>query len=423
MYLLLKFLAILVAGSYGFQNPPVNIVSHVNEDWFLFGDSRSDCNHINTINPRNYSYMDLNPALCNSGKISSKAGNSLFRSFHFTDFYNYTGEGQQIIFYEGVNFTPNHGFKCTASGDNAVWMQNKARFYDILYRSMAVYRSLTFKTVAYNYSGTAVATNLCKQSSLTMNNPTIIARESGLTDYYYTSTANFSLQGCDEYIVPLCYFNGKFLSSSKYYDDSVYYFNIDTGEVFGFNSTRPTEYGIDFNCFYYRVPSGLYQAISYELMLTVPSKIICLSKPKDFTPVQVVDSRWNSARRSDNMTAIACQLPYCYFRNSTSDYKGVYDINHGDAGFTSILSGLLYNSPCFSWQGVYRFDNVSTVWPLYPFGKCPTAANLANVDGPICVYDPLPIILLGVLLGLAVIIIIALLFYFMVDNGTRLHEA
>ncbi|AAF19392.1 hemaglutinin esterase protein [Murine hepatitis virus strain 2] len=77
---------------FGF-NEPLNTVSHSNDDWFLFGDSRSDCNHISSLSQQNYKYMDINPELCKSGKISSKAGNSLFRSFHFTDFYNYSGEG------------------------------------------------------------------------------------------------------------------------------------------------------------------------------------------------------------------------------------------------------------------------------------------------------------------------------------------
>nr|QST87638.1 hemagglutinin-esterase [Bovine coronavirus] len=424
MFLLPRFVLVsCIIGSLGFDNPPTNVVSHLNGDWFLFGDSRSDCNHVVTTNPRNYSYMDLNPALCGSGKISSKAGNSIFRSFHFTDFYNYTGEGQQIIFYEGVNFTPYHAFKCITSGSNDIWMQNKGLFYTQVYKNMAVYRSLTFVNVPYVYNGSAQATALCKSGSLVLNNPAYIAREANVGDYYYKAEADFYLSGCDEYIVPLCIFNGKFLSYTKYYDDSQYYFNKDTGVIYGLNSTETITTGFDFNCHYLVLPSGNYLAISNELLLTVPTKAICLNKRKDFTPVQVVDSRWNNARQSDNMTAVACQPPYCYFRNSTTNYVGVYDINHGDAGFTSILSGLLYDSPCFSQQGVFRYDNVSSVWPLYPYGRCPTAADINTPDVPICVYDPLPIILLGILLGVAVIIIVVLLLYFMVDNGTRLHDA
>ncbi|ATP66743.1 hemagglutinin-esterase protein [Myodes rufocanus vole coronavirus 2/JL2014] len=418
-------LCCLLLGVVSFENPPLNVVSHVSDDWFLFGDSRSDCAHVVNTNPKNYSYMDLNPALCNSGKVSSKAGNSLFRSFHFTDFYDYKGEGQQIIFYEGVNFTPYHGFKCTSAGDNAVWIQNKGRFYEKLYQKMAVYRSLSFITITYTYAGSATATAFCKSGSLTMNNPAYIAKEAGQNDYYYEAEADFTLDGCDEYIVPLCIFQGKFLSQGLTYADSQYYFNKDTGLIYGWNSTASISTGIDFHCQYLIMPSGNYKSISNELMLTVPTKAICLNKKKDFTPVQVVDSRWNNARTSDNMTAVACRPPYCYFRNSTSNYVGVHDINHGDAGFTSILSGLLYNAPCFSQQGVFRYNNVTSMWPLYSFGECPTAAkiNFGTSDVPICVYDPLPVILLGILLGIAVIIIIVMLIYFMVDNGTRLHIA
>nr|UPA71937.1 hemagglutinin-esterase protein [Porcine hemagglutinating encephalomyelitis virus] len=424
MALLPKFCLICsIIGTFGFDNPPTNVVSHFNDDWFLFGDSRTDCNHVVKTNPRNYSYMDLNPVLCDSGKISSKAGNSIFRSFHFTDFYNYTGEGQQIIFYEGVNFTPYHAFKCTSVGNNDIWMHNKGLFYTQVYMKMAVYRSLTLVNVPYVYNGSAQPTALCKSGSLILNNPTYIAREANVGDYYYKSEADFSLSGCDEYIVPLCIFNGKFLSNTKYYDDSQYYFNKDTGVIYGFNSTETITTGFDFNCHYLVLPSGNYLAISNELLLTVPTKAICLNKRKVFTPVQVVDSRWNNARQSDNMTAVACQLPYCYFRNSTSNYVGIHDVNHGDAGFTSILSGLLYDSPCFSQQGVFRYDNVSTVWPLFPFGNCPTAASIIPSDLSICVYDPLPIILLGILLGVAVIVIVVLLLYFMVDNGIRQHYA
>nr|WCJ83062.1 hemagglutinin-esterase protein [Porcine hemagglutinating encephalomyelitis virus]WCJ83078.1 hemagglutinin-esterase protein [Porcine hemagglutinating encephalomyelitis virus] len=424
MFLLPKFcLVCSIIGIFGFENPPTNVVSHFNDDWFLFGDSRTDCNHVVKTKPRNYSYMDLNPALCDSGKISSKAGNSIFRSFHFTDFYNYTGEGQQIIFYEGVNFTPYHAFKCTSVGNNDIWMQNKGLFYTQVYKKMAVYRSLTLVNVPYVYNGSAKPTSLCKSGSLILNNPSYIAREANVGDYYYKSEADFFLSGCDEYIVPLCIFNGKFLSNTKYYDDSQYYFNKDTGVIYGLNSTETITTGFDFNCHYLVLPSGNYLAISNELLLTVPTKAICLNKRKIFTPVQVVDSRWNNARQSDNMTAVACQLPYCYFRNSTSNYVGIHDVNHGDAGFTSILSGLLYDSPCFSQQGVFRYDNVSTVWPLFPFGNCPTAASIISSDLPICAYDPLPIILLGILLGVSVIVIVVLLLYFMVDNGIRQHYA
>lgn len=412
----------LLVGAIGFQNPPINVVSHVNDDWFLFGDSRSDCNHVNNINPKNYSYMDLDPALCNSGKISSKAGNSIFRSFHFTDFYNYTGEGNQIIFYEGVNFTPFHGFKCTTAGNNDVWIENKGKFYRILYSSMAKYRSLTIIDISYTYGGNAKPTSMCKTNSLTLNNPLFIAKEASAVDYHYKSEANFTLSGCDEYIVPLCIFNGKFLSSAVYYEDSQYYYNMETGVIYGFNSTSSATNGLDLECKYLTLPSGSYKSISNELLLTIPSKAICLSKRKAFTPVQVVDSRWNNARTSDNKTSEACELPYCYFRNSTGNYVGRFDINHGDAGFTSILSGLLYNTACIAEQGVFVYNNVSDVWPLYPFGRCPTAANIVT-NIPICIYDPLPVILLGILLGIAVLTIVFLLFYFLVDNGVRLHEA
>lgn len=73
MFLLPRFVLVsCIIGSLGFDNPPTNVVSHLNGDWFLFGDSRSDCNHVVTTNPRNYSYMDLNPALCGSGKYHLK---------------------------------------------------------------------------------------------------------------------------------------------------------------------------------------------------------------------------------------------------------------------------------------------------------------------------------------------------------------
>nr|QIM73827.1 hemagglutinin-esterase protein [Coronaviridae sp.] len=399
-------------------NDPLNVVSHFNDDWFLFGDSRTDCNHL----PNNLSYMDLDPSLCKSGKISSKSGNSIFRSFLFTDLYNYTGEGNQIIFYEGVNFTPHHAFKCTASGSNDVWIENKGKFYHNLYNSMANFRMLTIINVPYIYGGQAKPTSMCKSGSLNLNNPVFIAKEVGVNDYYYKSEANFTLSGCDEYIVPLCIFNGKFLSTGKYYDDSQYYYNIDTGVVYGFNSTSHTSNGLDLECKYLNLKSGSYKSISNELLLSIPIKAICLNNAKDFMPVQVVDSRWNNARVSDNKTYEACQLPYCYFRNSTSNYVGRYDINHGDAGFISILAGLLYNVPCISVQGAFYYDNVTTVWPLSPFGHCPTASNIIfNV--PICSYDPLPIILLGILLGISVLIIVFLIVYFTVDNGVRLHEA
>lgn len=424
MFLLPRFILVCsIIGSFGFENPPINVVSHVNGDWFLFGDSRSDCSHASTLNPPTYAYMDLDSALCNSGKVSAKSNKSLFKSLHFSDFYNYTGEGHQIIFYEGVNFSPSHGYKCNSIGDNAVWMQNKLHFYLQLYQRMAVYRSLTFIPVPYNYSGAAKASKFCTGSKLILDNPVFIAREAGITDYYYKSEADFVLAGCDEYIVPLCIFKGKFLSNKVLYDDSQYYFNKDSGVVYGMNSTLNITTGVDLSCEYLILPSGNYTTISYELFLTIPSMAVCLSKTKSFTPVQVVDSRWHSDRASDNMTALACQLPYCYFRTTNSDYNGVHDVNHGDAGFTSILSGLLYDSPCIAQQGVFKYDNVSSVWPLYSYGKCPTAANIVITDVPICVYDPLPVILLGILLGIAVIIIVVLLLYFMVDNGTRLHDA
>lgn len=412
---------------FGF-NEPLNIVSHLNADWFLFGDSRSDCNHINNLptGNQNYNYMDLNPELCKSGKISAKAGNSLFKSFHFTDFYNYTGEGSQIIFYEGVNFTPYVGFKCLNNGDNDRWMGNKARFYTQLYQKMAHYRSLSIINITYTYNGSAGSVSMCKHTAngvtLTLNNPTFIGKEASAPDYYYESEANFTLHGCDEFIVPLCVFNGEYLSSKLYYDDSQYYYNMDTGVLYGFNSTLNITIGLDLTCIYLLLTPGHYKSISNELLLTIPSKAICLRKAKAFTPVQVVDSRWHSARQSDNMTAIACQLPYCYFRNTTSDYNGVYDSHHGDAGFTSVLAGLMYNVSCIARQGAFVYNNVSSSWPQYPYGHCPTAANIGFI-APVCMYDPLPVILLGVLLGIAVLIIVFLLFYFMTDSGVRLHEA
>lgn len=413
----------LLVGVIGFENPPTNVVSHINDDWFLFGDSRSDCNHINNINPKNYSYMDLDPSLCNSGKISSKAGNSIFRSFHFTDFYNYQGEGNQIIFYEGVNFSPSHGFKCTTSGDNGIWIDNKGKFYEQVYRKMAIYRSLSIVTVPYVYAGSATANPICKSGSLTLDNPASIQKENGVVNYLYTAEANFTLSNCDEYIVPLCIYTGMFRASGAFYNDSQYYYSYSTGEFYGRNNTVDKATVVDYDCQYLTLPSGIYKSVSNQLLLTVPTKAICLTTPKSFTPVQVVDSRWNHARTSDNKTAEACQLPYCYFRNSTTDYVGSYDINHGDVGFSNILKGLTYNAPCFAKQGVFIYNNVSSVWPAYAYGECPTAASI-NINGiPICNYDPLPVILLGILLGIAVITIVVLLLYFLVDNGTRLHDA
>lgn len=412
---------------FGF-NEPLNIVSHLNADWFLFGDSRSDCNHINNLptGKQNYNYMDLDPELCKSGKVSSKAGNSLFRSFHFTDFYNYTGEGSQIIFYEGVNFSPYHGFKCMSNGDNTRWMGNKARFYTLLYQQMALYRSLSIVNVSYSYGGSASPVSMCQNTnhgaSLTLNNPTFIGKEVSVADYHYESEANFTLHGCDEFLVPLCVFNGRFLSSNAYYDDSEYYYNVDTGVLYGFNSTLNVTKGLDLTCIYHVLTPGNYKAISNELLLTIPSKAICFRKPKMFTPVQVVDSRWNNTRQSDNMTAIACRLPYCYFRNASNAYSGIYDPHHGDAGFTRLLSGLLYNVSCIAQQGAFLYNNVSSSWPAFGYGHCPTAANIGYM-APVCLYDPLPVILLGVLLGIAVLIIVFLMFYFMTDSGVRLHEA
>lgn len=412
---------------FGF-NEPLNIVSHLNADWFLFGDSRSDCNHINNLptGKQNYEYMDINPELCKSGKISSKAGNSLFRSFHFTDFYNYSGEGSQIIFYEGVNFSPYHGFKCVANGDNSRWMGNKARFYTHVYERMAHFRRLSIVNITYTYGGNSTPVAMCKNTNhgatLTLNNPLFIGKEVSAPDYKHESEANFTLEGCDEFLVPLCVYNGQFLSSGIYYHDSEYYYNLDTGVLYGFNSTLNITTGLDLTCIYHLLTPGKYKAISNELLLTIPSKALCFQKRKMFTPVQVVDSRWNSTRQSDNMTAVACQLPYCYFRNATNDYSGKYDWHHGDAGFTSILSGLMYNVSCLASQGAFLYDNVSSQWPTYPIGYCPTAANLGFI-APVCVYDPLPVILLGILLGISVLIIIFLVVYFMMDNGVRLHEA
>ncbi|URD31286.1 helicase protein [Mouse coronavirus] len=420
-------LPILMTLGFEFDNSPQNVVSHFNDDWFLFGDSRTDCDHINILpdNNKTYAYMDLPSSLCTSGKISSKAGNSLFRSFHFSDFYNYTGEGDQVIFYEGVNFSPSHNYTCTSIGDNNVWIQNKARFYKKVYSRMSVFRSLTFINVSYNAAD--VPTKLCDTQILNLTNPAFFPKNANSPNYYYHSRANFTLQGCEEFLVPLCIFNGNFKvthnDSVVYYHDSEYYYNVDTGVVYGMNSTNPIYIGIDMVCHYLSLPAGNYQAVSNELLLTAPTRAICFSKPKDFNPVQVVDSRWNSARKSDNSTAIACQLPFCYFRNSTSDYVGGFDINHGDPRFSSILSGLLYNSPCIAEQGVFRYDNITSVWPLHPSGECPTAAKIITMN--LCVYDPLPIILLGILLFIAVIIIIALLVYFMLDSvpQDRSHQA
>lgn len=417
---------------FGF-NEPLNIVSHLNDDWFLFGDSRSDCTYVENNGHPKLDWLDLDPKLCDSGRISAKSGNSLFRSFHFTDFYNYTGEGDQIVFYEGVNFSPSHGFKCLAYGDNKRWMGNKARFYARVYEKMAQYRSLSFVNVSYVYGGNAKPTSICRDNKLTLNNPTFITKESNHVDYYYESEANFTLQGCDEFIVPLCVFNGHSKGSSsdpanKYYTDSQSYYNIDTGVLYGFNSTLDVgntarDPGLDLTCRYLALTPGNYKAVSLEYLLSLPSKAICLRKPKRFMPVQVVDSRWSSIRQSDNMTAVACQLPYCFFRNTSANYSGgTHDAHHGDLGFRQLLSGLLYNVSCIAQQGAFLYNNVSSSWPAYGYGHCPTAANIGYM-APVCIYDPLPVILLGVLLGIAVLIIVFLMFYFMTDSGVRLHEA
>nr|AID16660.1 hemagglutinin-esterase [Longquan Rl rat coronavirus] len=425
-------LLLLCSVSYGF-NDPLNVVSHLNDDWFLFGDSRSDCSYVETNGHPAFDWLDLPQELCHSGKISAKSGNSLFKSFHFTDWYNYTGEGDQVIFYEGVNFGPSHAFKCLTYGDNTKWMGNKARFYALLYKKMAYYRSLSFVSVSYTYGGNAKPTSICKDRTLTLNNPTFISKESNFVDYYYKSEANFTLLGCDEFIVPLCIFNGHSRGSvsdpaNKYYTDSQSYYNMDTGVLYGFNSTLDVgntaqNPGLDLNCIYYALIPGNYKAVSLEYLLTIPSKAICLRKPKMFMPVQVVDSRWNNARHSDNMTAVACQPPYCFFRNTSSDYSGgTHDVHHGDPYFRQLLSGLLYNVSCIALHGAFLYNNVSLQWPTFGFGQCPTAAKMGYI-APVCVYDPLPIILLGILLGISVLVIIFLMVYFMMDNGVRLHEA
>lgn len=425
-------LLLLCSVSYGF-NDPLNVVSHLNDDWFLFGDSRSDCSYVENNGHPAFDWLDLPQELCHSGKISAKSGNSLFKSFHFTDWYNYTGEGDQVIFYEGVNFGPSHAFKCLAYGDNIKWMGNKARFYALLYKKMAYYRSLSFVSVSYTYGGNAKPTSICKDRTLTLNNPTFISKESNLVDYYYASEANFTLLGCDEFIVPLCIFNGHSRGSAsdpanKYYTDSQSYYNMDTGVLYGFNSTldvgnNAQNPGLDLTCIYYALTPGNYKAVSLEHLLTIPSKAICLRKPKMFMPVQVVDSRWNNARHSDNMTAVACQPPYCFFRNTSSGYSGgTHDVHHGDPYFRQLLSGLLYNVSCIALHGAFLYNNVSSQWPTFGFGQCPTAAKMGYI-APVCVYDPLPIILLGILLGISVLVIIFLMVYFMTDNVVRLHEA
>lgn len=105
------------------------------------------------------------------------------------------------------------------------------------------------------------------------------------------------------------------------------------------------------------------------------------------------------------------------------DYSGgTHDAHHGDFYFRQLLSGLLYNVSCIAQQGAFLYNNVSSSWPAYGYGHCPTAANIGYVT-PVCIYDPLPVILLGVLLGIAVLIIVFLMFYFMTDSGVRLHEA
>nr|UBB42415.1 hemagglutinin-esterase [Longquan Niviventer niviventer betacoronavirus 1] len=425
-------LLLLCSVSYGF-NDPLNVVSHLNDDWFLFGDSRSDCSYVENNGHPAFDWLDLPQELCHSGKISAKSGNSLFKSFHFTDWYNYTGEGDQVIFYEGVNFGPSHAFKCLTYGDNTKWMGNKARFYALLYKKMAYYRSLSFVSVSYTFGGNAKPTSICKDRTLTLNNPTFIFKESNFVDYYYKSEANFTLLGCDELLVPLCIFNGHSRGSvsdpaNKYYTDSQSYYNMDTGVLYGFNSTLDVgntaqNPGLDLNCIYYALIPGNYKAVSLEYLLTIPSKAICLRKPKMFMPVQVVDSRWNNARQSDNMTAVACQPPYCFFRNTSSDYSGgTHDVHHGDPYFRQLLSGLLYNVSCIALHGAFLYNNVSLQWPTFGFGQCPTAAKMGYI-APVCVYDPLPIILLGILLGISVLVIIFLMVYCMMDNGVRLHEA
>nr|AMN88685.1 hemagglutinin-esterase glycoprotein [Human coronavirus HKU1]AMN88693.1 hemagglutinin-esterase glycoprotein [Human coronavirus HKU1] len=374
---------------YGF-NEPLNVVSHLNHDWFLFGDSRSDCNHINNLKIKNFDYLDIHPSLCNNGKISSSAGDSIFKSFHFTRFYNYTGEGDQIIFYEGVNFNPYHRFKCFPNGSNDVWLLNKVRFYRALYSNMAFFRYLTFVDIPYNVSLSKF--NFCKSDILSLNNPIFIN---------YSKEVYFTLLGCSLYLVPLCLFKSNF---------SQYYYNIDTGSVYGFsNVVYP-----DLDCIYISLKPGSYKVSTTAPFLSLPTKALCFDKSKQFVPVQVVDSRWNNERASDISLSVACQLPYCYFRNSSANYVGKYDINHGDSGFISILSGLLYNVSCISYYGVFLYDNFTSIWPYYSFGRCPTSSIIKH---PICVYDFLPIILQGILLCLALLFVVFLLFLLYNDKS------
>nr|WCZ55778.1 MAG: H [Pika coronavirus] [Pika coronavirus] len=429
MFISNLFLVSLVTTVCAF-NEPQNVVSHTDEDWFLFGDSRTDC----ALHPNDYAYLDLNTALCNSGKISSKGGNSLFRSFHFTDYYNYTGGGQQVIFYEGVNFSPFHNFKCTSQGSNAVWMDNKRKFYTAVYQAMSVYRNLSFVTVTHTYNGTDTLQSFCKttgSSALTLNNPGFMNKPASVgNSWLYNDTLYFNLQGCDEYIIPLCIFQGPFLSNYVNYNDSQYYYSWDTGFYLGRNNTVFTGDVVDFSCDYVRVSSGNYTSHSSQLWLTFPTKAVCLQHPKNFTPVQVVDSRWSVQRASDNMTAEACQPPYCIFRNTSFPYvgtqTGVSDINHGDTHFRELLLGLLYNVACIAEQGAYNYSNVTTTWPTNSFGQCPTASTIqVDCKYVIYIYDQIPIILLSVFLGLAILIIIVLtIMYLMKDTRSfGLHEA
>nr|ABD75544.1 hemagglutinin-esterase glycoprotein [Human coronavirus HKU1] len=369
---------------YGF-NEPLNVVSHLNHDWFLFGDSRSDCNHINNLKVKNYGYLDIHPSLCNNGKISSSAGDSIFKSYHFTRFYNYTGEGDQIIFYEGVNFNPHHRFKCFFNGSNDVWIFNKVRFYRALYSNMALFRYLTFVDILYNFSF-SIKANICNSNILSLNNPIFISTN-------YSKDVYFTLSGCSLYLVPLCLFKSNF---------SQYYYNMDTGFAYGYSNFVSS----DLDCTYISLKPGSYKIFSTGFVLSIPTKALCFNKSKQFVPVQVVDSRWNNLRASDTSLSDACQLPYCYFRNSSGNYVGKYDINHGDNGFTSILSGLLYNVSCISYYGSFLYDNFTSIWPRFSFGNCPTSAYIKLN----CFYDPLPIILQGILLFLALLFIVFLLF-------------
>nr|USS99156.1 hemagglutinin-esterase protein [Grimso virus] len=392
-------------------NEPLNMVSSVDGDWFLFGDRRSYCINNNDEGMKTYLHLPLD--VCKSGlktRISASPGGSLFKSFHFNDFYNYKGGGKYFIFYEDADFSQRLDFKCTNLGINSIWINNKKRFYRTLYESATRYYYISFVNVTFSGINTTTESLVradtysicskkytcvsCKPQTefvFYLNNPVFVGPMSRVTNtrsgpHYnmtnYNLMYNFTLSGCDLYIVPLCAFEGAYRSQGVNYLDSQVYYEYSTGIFHGMNTTVKSAAKTDFDCVYLTLKSGVYASVSPTFYLSIPSRAICLNVTKEFTPVQVVDlplvydfSAPVVGHFAITVVNESCYLPFCYFRGANS----VGDIANSSTALITgrhILSGLSYNVSCIAKEGVYIYDNVTTVWPSFAFGFCPTAASL-----------------------------------------------